>query len=119
TDQKAVEDLTAKIADTNTSDKDRKEATRQLEEAKARIKARSLPRPVADAVQLPAAPADDKAKAEQQERGRNTFATRGCMACHQHAAMAEEGKTDGKLPLPSLVSDRNFGPDLGRLVAKL
>ena len=41
-------------------------------------------------MQLPAASADDKAKAEQQERGRNTFATRGCMACHQHAAMAED-----------------------------
>src|SRR5262249_7762622 len=93
-DEKAVEELTAKINDANTSEKDKKEATGLLAEPKARIKARSMPRPV-ESVQLPAAPADDKAKSEQQERGRHLFATKGCMACHQHGAMANEVTAEG------------------------
>jgi len=117
-DEKAVEELTAKINDVNVSEKDKKEATRQLAETKARMKARSMPRPV-DAVQLPAAPADDKAKGEQQERGRHLFATKGCMACHQHGAMAQEVKVEGKLPLPELHNDTNFGPNLSRLASKI
>jgi mono/diheme cytochrome c family protein len=117
-DEKAVEELTAKINDAAVPEKDKKEATRLLAETKTRIKARTMPRPV-DAVQLPAAPADDKAKAEQQERGRNLFATKGCMACHQHGAMAEDGKTEGKLPLPALHNDTNFGPNLSRIISKL
>src|SRR5262249_19264502 len=117
-DEKAADELTAKINDSAVAEKDKKDAMRLLAETKARMKARSMPRPV-ESTQVPAAPADDKAKAEQQERGRNLFATKGCMACHQHGAMAEDAKTEGKLPLPALVNDTNFGPNLSRIVSKL
>src|SRR5439155_27097519 len=76
-DEKAVEELTAKINEAAVSEKDKKEATRLLAETKARMKARSMPRAL-DAVQPPAAPADDQANGEQQERRRRLFGTKRC-----------------------------------------
>src|SRR5205814_2864328 len=60
-----------------------------------------------------------KAKGEQVQRGRHLFSTRGCLACHQHAATTKEaGDFDGK-PVPAIDSDKTFGPELTRLAAKL
>lgn len=118
-DQKDVDELTAKLSDPAVPEADKKAAADKLAAAKARIAARAIPRPAAEAVTLPTAPADDKAKAEQLDRGRNLFSTRGCLACHQHEGVATEAKPDGRPPLPGLASDSNFGPNLSRLVSKL
>ena len=105
-DQKAVEDLTAKANDAKLSDAEKKDASDKLTKVKARIAARSMPRPVAETMQLPTAPADDKAKTEQLERGRHLFSTRGCLACHQHDGTATEAKPEGRPPCPPSSASR-------------
>lgn len=118
-DQKDVEELSAKVNDPAVPDADKKTAGEKLAAAKARVAARAMPRPATEVVSLPTAPADDKARTEQLERGRHLFSTRGCLACHQHDGVAADAKPEGRLPMPSLVSDSNFGPNLSRLVSKL
>jgi mono/diheme cytochrome c family protein len=101
------------------TDKQKHEFGVQLAEVRGRIAAREMAPLATDDVKLPPAPADDKAKAEQIERGRHLFSTRGCLACHMHGAtMKEAGQLVGK-PVPPIDSDRTFGPELTRLAAKL
>jgi mono/diheme cytochrome c family protein len=118
-DAKQADELTAKLATPGLSDKDKHDFGVQLAQVQVRIAARKLAPLAKDDVKLPAAPADDKAKAEQVQHGRHLFSTRGCLACHQHAGTTKEaGEFDGK-PVPLIDSDRTFGPELTRLAAKL
>ncbi len=118
-DAKAVEELTNQMMVSGLGDAEKRDITRKLAEVKARIAARALPGPVEDLVQLPPAPADDKAKAEQLERGRHLFSTRGCLACHQHDGTSQDQQVEGKPPLPAIVGESEFGPNLSRLTSKL
>src|SRR5207253_2746986 len=45
---------------------------------------------------------------------RQLFSERGCLACHQHGAVA---KADGDFP--AIPGEATFGPDLSRLAAKI
>lgn len=87
-----------------------KKEHRQLEVKLGRWKTE---RPVAN-LQLPADPADAKAKEEQLSRGRLLFSERGCLACHSHNATKTAGNG-----LPPIPSDNEFGPDLTRIADKL
>ena len=118
-DQAALEELRTKANDLSLPEPDRRSAAEKLAQVQARIAARSQPLPAAMALALPAPPATDAGKTEQQERGRHLFSTRGCMACHQHDAVSTDLKPDGRPPLPAIHGDSNFGPNLSRLVAKL
>ncbi|MCX7701453.1 MAG: c-type cytochrome [Gemmataceae bacterium] len=52
-------------------------------------------------------------------RGRVLFQEKGCLACHSHEATETPGgEHDGK-PIPALVGDATFAPDLSRLAHKL
>jgi mono/diheme cytochrome c family protein len=118
-DADLIEKLTKDLAEAGLSDRQKHDLGVQLADAKARVAARRLAPLAAEAVKLPPAPADDKAKGEQVERGRHLFSTRGCLACHQHGATTKDaGQFDGK-PVPVIDSDRTFGPDLTRLAAKV
>src|SRR5205823_14753795 len=101
------------------SEAERKDAAEKLATVKLRIAARAMPRPVGELLQLPAPPADDKAKTEQLERGRHLFSTRGCLACHQHDGTGADAKPEGRPPMPAIAGESNFGPNLSRLVSKL
>jgi cytochrome c2 len=46
--------------------------------------------------------------------GRKLFVERGCLACHSHPATGK-----GDKGAPSILSDADFGPNLGQLVEKL
>jgi mono/diheme cytochrome c family protein len=118
-DTDLAEKLTKELAALGLSDKEKHDKGVQLAKIRTRIAARKMAPLAADDVQLPAAPADDKAKAEQVEHGRFLFSTRGCLACHMHGgAAAEAGQFDGK-QVPPIESDKTFGPELTRLAAKL
>ena len=73
----------------------------------------------AESVTLPNAPADDAGKKAQQDIGRNLFATKGCMACHQHKAMETAGQTVKGEPAPALVGESYFGPELSGVAGKV
>lgn len=117
-DEKSADELAKKLARSGLTDREKHDLGVQLADVQARIAARKQT-PLAADEKLPPPAADDKAKSEQVQRGRNLFATRGCLACHQHGATTKEGgDLDGK-PLPVIDSDRTFGPELTRLAAKL
>ena len=71
-----------------------------------------------DAIPLPAAPADEKARTEAVAKGRNLFSEKGCLACHIHEGTQTDAKMAG-LTLPGVTSTAQFGPNLSRLAAKL
>jgi cbb3-type cytochrome oxidase cytochrome c subunit len=113
-DEKLIEELTAKLAKADEmADADKRDANRKLVAAKERLAAAAQPRPANESVQLPEAAAD------QVEKGRHLFATKGCVACHKHEGIETAGPNaaDGK-PQPSLIGESNFGPDLTRIAAK-
>src|SRR5207249_3165476 len=80
-DAKLAEELSGKLAAAGLTDKEKHDLGVQLAQVLARISARRQAPLAAEDVKLSAAPADDKAKAEQVERGRHLFSTRGCLAC--------------------------------------
>ncbi len=110
-DEKLIEDLTAKLAEL--TDADKRDANRKLAAAKERLVAAAEPRPANESIKLPEAAAD------QAEKGRHLFATKGCLACHKHDGLETAGPNaaDGK-PQPGLIGETNFGPDLTRVAAK-
>ncbi len=110
-DEKLIEELTAKLVDL--SDADKLDANRKVAAAKERLVAAAEPRAVSETVKLPEAAAD------QVEKGRHLFATKGCLACHKHDGLETVGPNaaDGK-PQPSLIGETNFGPDLTRIAVK-
>jgi len=67
-----------------------------------------------NAVSLPPAPRDDKARQEQIVHGRLLFTERGCLACHVH-----DGAKKAEAGLGAVESDADFAPDLSRLAAKI
>lgn len=118
-DAQSVVELTAKLQKLDIPPAERLAAMKELSAAKARITARGQALPSKELIQLSAPPADEKAKVEQLERGRHLFSTRGCMACHTHDGLATEAKPEGRPPMPAMVGESNFGPNLSRLVSKL
>jgi len=119
-DAKLVEELTAKLAKADDlSEGDKRDAGRRLREAMTRMAAAGQPLPVDQSITLPAAPADDTGKAAQRDTGRHLFATKGCVACHRHEAAETAGQFADGRPLPAIIGESNFGPDLSRLASKL
>src|SRR5262249_38273973 len=55
---------------------------------------------------------------EELLEGRRLFRERGCLACHSHEGTAKADRDD-RGPIPGVVSEANFGPDLTRLRDKL
>jgi mono/diheme cytochrome c family protein len=118
-DIKLADDLAAKVGNPELSDQEKHDAGVQLAQVRTRIAARNQAPLAATAVKLPPVPADEKGKTDQIEHGRHLFSTRGCLACHQHGATTTEaGQFEGK-PVPTIESDKTFGPELTRLAAKL
>jgi mono/diheme cytochrome c family protein len=118
-DEEKAEKLNKDLAAGGLTDRQKHDIGVQLADVQARIAARRLALPAEDDIKLPPVPAEDKAKADQIARGRHLFSTRGCLACHQHAATTTDGvEYDGK-KVPAIDSDRTFGPELTRLAAKL
>ena len=50
--------------------------------------------------------------------GRNLFATKGCVACHQHSDPGTAGQTGKGEPAPALVGESYFGPELSGVAGK-
>jgi mono/diheme cytochrome c family protein len=65
-------------------------------------------------VELPAEPADAKAKEQDLDKGRRLFTERGCLACHSN-----QGTEKAKGAIPGVVSNQHFGPNLSRMAAKI
>ncbi|MFL5329556.1 MAG: c-type cytochrome [Gemmataceae bacterium] len=119
-DEALINELTAKLAQSETmSDADKKDASRKIREAKARMSVRGQVPPVDESMNLPAEPANDAGKKEQFDRGRHLFATRGCVACHQHSAAEAAGQNANGTPAPAIVGESYFGPELSGVAGKL
>lgn len=113
-DEKLMEELSTALAKSDgLSDAHRRDASKKLSQVRERLAAAAQPRPASEMVQLPEAAKD------QAEKGRHLFATKGCVACHQHESVLTAGPNaaDGK-PQPVIMSENNFGPDLTRVAAK-
>lgn len=118
-DAKKLVELTAQMSNSGLTDEQKRKVGLELAQVRTRIAARKQAPLAVDVIKLPAAPADDAAKTQQIEHGRHLFSSRGCLACHQHGGVAKEaGQFEGK-PVPPIESDKNFGPDLTLLAAKI
>jgi mono/diheme cytochrome c family protein len=86
----------------------------ELHSVQSRMQRREQLRRLAPPVAMQQLPAD-----ADVARGRVLFQEKGCLACHSHEATESSGGEQGGKPIPALVGDTTFAPDLSRLAHKL
>jgi mono/diheme cytochrome c family protein len=86
----------------------------ELSVVRARIQRREELRHLAPPVSRQTLPTSANAA-----RGRVLFQEKGCLACHSHEATETAGPEQAGKPVPPLVGDATFAPDLSRLALKL